>query len=69
MSSFFKSDGESMLFKIDFVISDKFCEFLNYYTNVIKNVVITYNIVDMLMKKIKFVIDINIYSKYDKDRS
>lgn len=58
-----------MLFSIDVVIKDKSYEFLNYYTNVIKNVVITYNIVDMLMKKIKFVIDINIYSKYDKDRS
>ncbi len=54
-----------MLFNIDVVIKDKSYEFLNYYTNVIKNVVITYNIVDMLMKKIKFVVDINIYSKYD----
>ena len=62
---FFKSDGELMLFNIDVVISDKFCEFFNYSTNVVKNVVITYNIVDMLMKKIKFVVDINIYSKYD----
>lgn len=54
-----------MLFNIDVFISDKFCEFLNYFTNVVKNVVITYNIVDMLMKKIKFVVDIIIYSKYD----
>ena len=51
-----------MLFNIGDFISDKFCEFLNYITNVVKNVFITYNIVDMLMKKIKFVEDIIIYS-------